>query len=264
MPRKTTNMRRPTVGKNESSEGIRVQRARTPAKAAPKIKQFGSWSFSRWNEYEECPLRAKLKHLDKVPEGPKNAAADRGQDIALRTERYMAGAVRVMPPELKPLQSDYVRVRKEKSLKIEMMYGFDRQWNPVPWDDWNNCWLRAKMDLHYSYNKGRGLFVIDNKTGKFRTDKNEQYVQQLDLYAVTGAQQFPQVSEVSVQLYYSDLGIKFPEQPKIYTREEAVAQIPIWDKRVKAMFADTKFSPRPGDHCRWCPYSRNKSGHCKF
>lgn len=234
------------------------------AAAKPASRQFKSWSFSRWNEYEQCPLRAKLKHIDKVPEGPKNPAAERGQDIALRTERYMAGAVSKMPPELAPLAKDYQRVRKQPGLKVEMQYGFDRQWNPVPWDDWNNCWLRAKMDLHYSYNKGRGLFIIDNKTGKFRDDKNEEYMLQTELYAVTGAQQFPQVDEISVQLYYSDFGIKFPEQPKVYTSEEAQSLIPVWNTRTKAMFADSRFTPRPGDHCRWCPYSRNKSGHCKF
>ena len=32
------------------------------------IKPLTSWSFSRYSDYKTCPLKAKLKHIDKIQE----------------------------------------------------------------------------------------------------------------------------------------------------------------------------------------------------
>jgi hypothetical protein len=38
-----------------------------------------------------------------------------------------------------------------------------------------------------------------------------------------------------------------------------------WEGRIKALFADDTFAPRPSDFaCRFCDYSKEKGGPCEF
>ncbi len=55
-----------------------------PIKAMPR---FTAWSYSRLSDYEACPLKAKIKHLDKVSE-PSSPALKRGSDIHELAAKY--------------------------------------------------------------------------------------------------------------------------------------------------------------------------------
>lgn len=223
---------------------------------------FTSWSFSRYNDWTRCPLFAKLKHLDKVPT-QANPAMARGGDIATKGEKFLKGELRTLPVELKPLGDEFKFLKKQKTRFVEEMWGFDTEWQPVAWNDWNRCWLRVKVDVGYV--DGAVVHIKDAKTGKLREEKNDEYLMQLDLYVAAGATQFPEARQFTAELLYTDLGVKFPDKkPLTVTRAEALRKQAEWNKRVKPMFNDRKFLPRPGYYCRWCDFSKSKGGPCKY
>ena len=237
---------------------------RTYKPKARTAKTIKSWSFTRYSDWNRCPAFAKYKHLDKLPE-PKSDAMLRGQKIAQASEDYLLKRTNRLAKELATFKDHYKFFRAQPSLVAEENWGFDAQWNPVPWDDWNNCVLRVKIDIGYQWLEDNSFNVRDGKSGKFNEYKNAEYELQLDLYAAASIARYPDSKLVTSQLLYTDLGITYPdEEPTVYTAKEAKAAQKAWDKRVKPMFADKTFAPRPGKYCSWCPFSKSKGGPCKF
>lgn len=221
-----------------------------------------AWSFSRWKDFDKCPLYCKLKHVDKMKE-PPSPAMERGADIARKSEGYFNGVIRNLPPEFKPLAEDFKFLKKQKTKFYEEQWGFNLRWEPVAWNDWDNCWLRAKIDIGYT--EGSVVHIRDGKTGKFREQQTQDYVMQLSLYAAAAAAKFPRAESFTTQLLYTDLGIRYPDPtPMQYTRREAIALQKEWTSRVKVMLNTKTFKPKPGDACRWCAFAKSKGGPCPY
>jgi hypothetical protein len=230
-----------------------------------KPKQFKSWSNSRWNDYARCPAYAHYKHIMKLPE-PKSEAMARGAEIAEIEEGFFAGKVRL--PALKKVVhpnviTDLQAAKKQPTMFFEQNWGFDATWNEVDYFDWTNCKLRVKVDFGWQSPDGV-VHLRDNKTGKYNSYDVEKYLQQLDLYRAAAVSRFPNATGFTSQLIYTDLGIRYPQEPLPSTVKEAKAAQKVWDKRVKPMFADTRFDPKPNNGCRWCAFSKAKGGPCKF
>lgn len=224
---------------------------------------LGSWSFSRYNDYVKCPLRAKLKHIDKMKE-PPSLPMQRGAAIATASEHYLKKKTNRLATELASFSEEYKWLRKQPTLFVEEMWGFDAAWNPVAWNDWNNCKLRVKVDIGWQTDDG-GVHIRDGKTGKFREEKNVEYVEQLELYTAAAISQFPTATYITTELWYTDQGMSYPEkEPMETTPEKATGLQKEWDKRVKKMLADTTFKPKPSSECRWCSFSSSKGGPCKY
>lgn len=237
------------------------------------VKQITSWSFSRYGDYRQCPLKAKLKHLDKIQEPPNDAMA-RGAAIHDMAEGYIKGKISRMPAELKRFDKLFRELRKQYKKKIngmvvEDMWAFDRKWNETAWNDWANCWVRIKLDCA-SHDDEVTLRIRDWKTGKFRDEMNEDYVEQLELYALAALILHDHIERVIPELVYLDQGSIYPPEGEemVFTRDDIPKLKKKWEQRVKAMVNDKKFAPRPNDKCRWCFYrAANKDaggGQCKF
>lgn len=235
-----------------------------PAMKTPVVK---SWSFTRYDDYSKCPLFFKLKNLDKLPE-PKSPAMLRGADIAKASEDYLLKRTSKLDLNLKTFAEEYKFYRTQPNIIVEASWGFTRDWNACSPTDWNNCWGRAKIDIGYVDLQDNELHIRDGKTGKFREHDAAKYMMQLELYSAVGIIMYPTVRKVIPRLNYTDLGITYPDGVKVpdveYTAKEAVALQKVWNKRVVPMFNDRQFAPRPGKHCGYCPYSKEKGGPCKF
>jgi hypothetical protein len=230
---------------------------------ASLTKKFLAWSYSRWHDYQQCPLKAKLKYLDKITE-PENPAMARGSAIHKLAEDYLKGVRRTLPKELKAFGELLRGLKKNKHLKVEESWAFDGKWGLASWFG-KECWCRVKMDVASPTLVGqvfKKLQVIDWKTGKL----NPEHQEQLGLYALAGLLQFPDVEEVETVLAYVDQPITIGVNPvtKTYTRQDLPALKKEWEKRVGPMMRDTKFAPRPNDKCRWCHYRASNGGPCKF
>ncbi len=246
-------------------------------------KQITFWSYSRYADYQLCPLKAKLKHLDKIQE-PPNAAMSRGGEIGKQAEGYIKGAFKKLAPELMKFKKEFAEFRalykklndapeprpgaKVKAPKpgapramypmtVEDTWAFTKDWSRTTWNDWVGCWVRIKLDCAHEV-KGDVLVVTDFKTGKFRPDQNESYVEQLELYALGALLTHPGIKQVKPRLMYTDTGIIFPLNPDdmVFTHADVPKLKALWDQRTRKMLLDKSFVPRPNDKCHWCHYRR--------
>ena len=237
--------------------------------AYPKATQITAWSFSRYSTYKKCPAKAKYLYLDKLKE-PSSPALERGAAIHDLAEKYIKGQIRALPPELKEFKDDFTALRKQykkaiNGMVVEDQWAFTSSWDQTAWNDWAKCWVRIKVDCAHHQDQ-ETLWVKDWKTGKFRAEMNEEYMEQLSLYALTALLLHPHINKVRVELVYLDQGVVYPEadKPLVYDRAELPGLKKMWEKRVAPMLKDKKFAPRANDGCRWCHFSKAKAGPCKF
>lgn len=218
------------------------------------VQKIKSWSFSRWQVYQECPAKAAYKFIKKLEE-PGNQAMERGTIIHKMAEDFTNGKLKKLPEELKAFKAEFMALKKSGAI-TEENWGFTRAWEPCAWDDWQRCWLRVKMDCAY-LDDDNWLNIIDHKTGKQKDDHDEQ----LSLYAVVGLIMFPDCRGVKAKLWYLDSGL---DKEEVFERKRYSSLIKTWEGKVKAMMSDTKFAPRSGRYCSWCHYRKDNGGPCKF
>lgn len=236
-------------------------------------KTLTSWSFSRYNVYKLCPLKAKLAFIDGIKE-PQSEAMARGDAIHGLAEGYIKGEIARIPAELKLFAVEFRKLRKLYKQKIggaivEDNWSFTNAWAKTRWDDWVNCWVRIKLDCAHYEDFGT-LVITDWKTGKFRQGQHEEYLEQLELYALAALLLHPQVTRVKPRLAYLDLGVVYPavEKEIIYTQQDIPRLKQTWEARTQAMLNDKIFAPRANNKCKWCFYrASNKDaggGQCKY
>lgn len=230
------------------------------------IKQITSWSFSRYNVYKSCPAKAMYKFILKLPE-PGSPQMDRGTDIHKLAEDYTKGILKKLPSELSLFKDEFAALKRQKIKDVEDSWTFKADWSLTTWNDWNGAWLRVKLDVGY-LNPTHNVYVpIDHKTGKFRQEKNDEYEEQLQLYALAALKRFPHIAAVSPRLWYLDDGIIHPNLDTdeiVYYRKDEPYLEKLWQSKVKKMLSDKTFKPTPGNACRFCHYRKENSGPCKY
>ena len=226
----------------------------------PKIPQLTSWSYSRWSTYKTCPLKAKFKFIDKLKE-PGSPQMDRGTAIHELAEHYVQGKLKRLPLELKLFTEELKYLRKIKA-PAEEQWTFNRQWGAVEWNDWNNAWLRVKIDCHFVIDDV--ATIIDYKTGRMSSYKEAEYREQRELMATAAFQRLPEVQTVDARLYYLDHGVIYPEEPELYERaKDAKKLVKIWERNAARMLGTTKFVATPNRGCQWCHFRASNGGPCK-
>lgn len=218
------------------------------------MKTLTAWSYSRWQTYEQCPLKAKLKFIDKLPE-PSSPPMERGSAIHKLAENYVRGDIKKLPPELKLMKGKFKDLVKAEAL-AEEQWCFTRKWEVTGWFD-ANAWLRIKVDALNPNLKTRTLLIVDHKTGREKPD----HMAQLSLYAMGGFIKHTDMEVVDAQLWYLDSGVP---RSMLFKRSELPALKKDWTGKTKAMLSDTTFAPRPGNYCRWCHFSKAQGGPCKY
>lgn len=235
-----------------------------------------AWSFSRYSDYKQCPKLFHYKHVQRLKE-PTSDPMLRGSAIHTMAEEWIKGInkSRTIPAELKAFEELFRQLRKlyksrTAGIVVEDDWAMTKDWDRTRWDDWVNCWVRIKLD-NASNEDPDVLIIRDWKTGKFKEEMNEAYVEQLELYALAGLLMHPHVKEVHPQLVYLDAELVYPpeDEPIVYTRDDIPRLKKAWEKRVKPMFADRKFPAKPNSKCRWCWFGQAKKiaggpGLCKF
>ncbi len=236
------------------------------------FKVFKSWSSTRYQDWLQCPLKAKLKHLDKIKE-PPNEAMERGSVIHSQAEKYIKGELARMPDALLHFKAEFDELKKLYKRKVPAMvvednWAFTAAWTQTEWDNWAECWVRIKLDCAHHV-EGDILMVSDWKTGKYRKQDDDKYKEQLQLYALAAMLMMPHLKAVRVRLVYLDAHVIHPPEGYIeYDQTDIPILKKLWEKRVKPMLADRTFAPRPNALCGWCHYRKsnveNGGGQCKF
>jgi len=202
--------------------------------------------------------RAKYKHIDKMPEGPKGPALLRGEDIHKDAEQFTKGIVRKIPASLKLFAKEFAELKRMKAI-AEGKWAMTVDWKPVDFFDWNRAWCRVVLDAHYYIPRQKRAVVIDHKTGKIYPDNQSQ----IELYVIAAFAHYDMAQEVQPALWYLDQGEILPKD-KIYVRKDLPKLHKKWKLNVVPMLTDKKFLPRPGDYCGRCAYSIRRGGPCKY
>jgi hypothetical protein len=242
---------------------------RMATKLPPIVKKVTSWSYSTYAAHKKCARAYRLDYLSGLPKEAKSTALQHGIDVHGLAENYIRGVgPATLPSALKAFGSEFKRLRAKRktlpsSVIIEDQWAFAKGWGPSVYNDWVNCWLRVKLDL--AERVGDTVTITDVKTGKYREDNNADYAEQLELYGLTTLLKFPG-SLVTARLLYVDAARVYPDPSAevSYQMRDLPALKKTWETRVKPMFNDTKFPPRPQFLCRFCRHSKENGGVCDY
>lgn len=117
-------------------------------------EQIISWSHSKLVDFEQCRRKAKLKHIDRIPEperplppGKTEHANDRGTRVHDNCEQYVRGQIDELCSEANKHfgpQIDLLRVLYAEGLvSLEGEWGMSQDWEPHPW---NGQWEEISAD----------------------------------------------------------------------------------------------------------------------
>lgn len=231
-------------------------------------------SFSRLSVFQECPRRAELAYIKKIPEldrgpGPLTAPDGnkewhnvRGSRIHQLAEDYVKGCTgETLPPELRKFKKELLELQKlHKTGKIvtEQLWCFTKQWEVCDPDNRENIYFRMITDVTVFHTKNI-VTSIDYKTGR-RFGNEIKHGQQSQLYQLGTFLRYPDVQEVTTEIWYLDIDEIASME---FTREQGMRFFKHWNDRMETMYNETEFKPTPnGNSCRWCPYKPGKTGDC--
>jgi hypothetical protein len=215
----------------------------------------------------------KIKRI-KIYE-PENPNFVKGNFVHKSAELYIGTEGKKEPPVIPELKHVTEQLKKFRGLraKTEQDWAFTKAWKLSRWNDWDNCWLRIKVDVcavvdavldkKKKVKEPALIHITDWKTGKIYDD----HKQQRSLYALGGLQ--------LVELGQLTDGVKdvkiiaehrYTDTNQSATEEYAMSDLkPLkreWETRIKEMMSDTTYRANPGFHCRWCRFRKSNGGPC--
>lgn len=227
-----------------------------------------AWSYNRLKDFEQCKLKAQLKHGMRIPEperplppGKSEHANDRGTRIHTAAEMF----VRSEGPfahEMKPFQPEFEAMQRlygNGVVSLEGDWAMDRDWAPVEWRS-PEAWLRLKLDAIVFLSDEEAV-VIDYKTGK-RFGNEVAHGQQTQLYQLVSFLRYPKLEVVHTELWYLDQN---DMATHTYRRHQGIRFRDHWNSRADKMTTAVEFPPNPNVFsCQYCPYGpwENGTGHC--
>lgn len=224
-----------------------------------------SWSFSKLQDFEKCKFLCYLKHDQKIPEperplppGKTEHANDRGSRVHDSAEHFVDGTGPLIK-ELLKFEDHFEKMKRLYAagrVELEGEWGMDKDWEIAPW---KSAWLRLKLDALVHASKNRAV-VIDYKTGR-KFGNEVKHAQQLQLYALVAFLRFPELEEVTSELWYLDTD-EITSQD--FTRDQALRFRRSFDKRGLALTTCESWPTNSNVFaCQWCGYGPWGSGHCE-
>lgn len=214
------------------------------------------WSYSALDTYRQCPLRAKFRYVDKIPEPPRaeGNAADRGTRMHEELQEHLLGRA-PRPAWLDEKFHDDVETIMTYDVSCEEPMYFDDCWQITTEA---NRWLTIKQDIQFVIADDMTV-SIDLKTG--RRDGNElKHYTQKSLYAIANWLTNRDLDKHMAGMWYLDQKSTWET---VFTSEELERLRSKLDVEVAKMMSDKLMRPRPNVmNCKWCPYSPRASGHC--
>ena len=222
-------------------------------------------SWSRLSDYQQCPLKFKLKYLDKDKKFKEDDSASphlvRGKNVHAALERYVVqktsnGELEVKITSIPEVENtkpfvdrflnNYEQVIPETQIAI------DQNWQRVEWFS-RDAYYRAIFDLIAI--RPSDVAIIDYKTGKMRDyDGGPSGKGQLHLSAGIALHLWPKVPDVSTVYAYVDHKQTIP---KYFKQEDAPKLRAHFDSMYEIVNSDKAFKPKVNEFCKWCPATRD-------
>lgn len=215
-----------------------------------------SWSLSSISTYEKCALQYKFRYIDKIESQTTSAAASRGTEIHGSIESFLTGATEVLPNEIS-YYNQFLTDLRGKTIYPEHKVALTREWEPTEWGA-DNRWYKGILDLKVVDDpEATEATVIDWKTGKVYPEHEDQK----SIYSLAVFSEHPSVLRVRAQHVYVDLG---KTRETIYDRQQVHELRTKWNSRVLKLEEEKDWIPNPSFKCRFCSYSKEKGGPCRF
>lgn len=273
---------RPRIGGGPRAKAPKNTRDLVPTATKGAIT---AWSFSRYSTHSGpkrgCPAKAKYSIIDKIKEPPSEPMI-RGDRIHKQAEAFIKGDGKpLVPLELRGPDGEFEEYFAQRRLQrsrtkgrdvlVEQTWAFRSDWSLTTWNDWTACWLRIKTDCSFleATKRKDNLWLVDDfKTGKYRQEDIDDYLEQIELYALgallwIGASRGHAGLIIQPRLLYLDQGL-IHDAPQAYTMDDLPQLKATWVERTRAMLNDKQFAPRPNNFCRWCHYRKENAGPCQY
>lgn len=210
------------------------------------------WSLSKLKTAEQCLAKYDYRYNQKLPEGETSYAAARGQDLHAQIERFLKKESDQLPDSL-AIYAPWLRQLVDTGALAEYEILLNRAWQSVKGTD-VPPWYKGILDLLYV--QPPIAHIYDWKSGKIYPD----HADQAEIYAL--------VTMKALSLEGALVRHVYLDQGKTIERVYGAADIPRleekWKGKADRLENTTEFPPNPNYGCRYCPYSRYKSGPCRF
>lgn len=225
-------------------------------------------SHSRISDFDQCPLKFKLKYIDKAPEfkmdKSKSPHLIKGEKIHKYLEDYVND--RKAGDEVDENSLDAVENGKEfadsvieeygvENVFAELQLAINKDWQPTGWFD-SDAYMRAIVDFSaYGSNKAA---AIDWKSGKFTSYTPESGFGQLELTAGFMFALKPEIERVETRYAYVEhrKAVK-----KTYTNDQYIPIRNYFDAKSEEVNAESKFLPKKNRFCNWCEATKSMCPH---
>lgn len=232
----------------------------------PKI----ALSHSRLSDFNACPLKFKLKYIDKAPnfqmkQEDKSVHLVRGDNVHKALEAYLVKRKSGMNPDsittsldevrqTIPLIEKYIEIFGLDGLNPEAQISIDSNWNQVEWFS-KASYYRAIFDLICL---SENLTIIaDYKTGQFRDYAPESGMGQLELSAAIALSLWPAKEVKTIYLYVDHK----KSIPKSFTQADKNRLVDHFTAEHAKVNAEKNFDPCSNKFCCYCESTKSQ---CKF
>lgn len=223
-------------------------------------------SWSRLSDYQQCPLKFKLKYITKAgnfkEDFDKSPHLVRGSNVHKKLEDYVVQRtsdgklpVKVTSlPEVEMTKPFVDRFIDNYEVVIpETQICVNANWERVDWFS-PDAYYRAIFDLIAI--RPSDVAIIDYKTGKIRDyDGGPSGKGQLHLSGAITLHLYPQIPQVKTVYAYVDhkqtLAKDFTQENKQELRDH-------FDTMHRKVNEDTEFEPQVNEFCKWCPATRDQ------
>lgn len=217
-------------------------------------------SHSRLSDFQQCPLKFKLKYMDKaenfqMKQEDKSIHLVRGDNIHKALENYLikrksgendVGASSLPEVEqTKPLIEKLVGLFGIDNVHPEAQVSINDAWKQVDWFD-RESYYRAIFDLICLSDDV--AMIGDYKTGKFRDYAPASGKGQLELASAIALSLWP-VKEVKTMYIYVDHKKTIQ---KTYTQDNRIELVDYFNSQHEAVNTEANFDPKANDFCKWC------------
>jgi len=207
-------------------------------------------SWSRVNDFRECPYKFKEKYLDKsYPSEDGNLAFAKGKEVHSQLEHYVKAKKKGIEKPVGLIAGNGLPIvdaimAQPGECFPELQLAVKADWSKVDWFG-KDIMYRAIVDL-LQVNGDKAL-IVDYKTGKAApyTDNRGQ----LHLSAAFVFELYPKVETITSALLF----LEHKQTNKyLFTREMHAANKAAWELEAIAINEETEFAPKKNKYCHFC------------
>lgn len=226
----------------------------------PKTTQ---WSDSKYNVKKQCDFRFYHQYIVKTKVEQDTYHLDSGIAVHKKGEEFLKGNIQGVPKEYFFFKDEMKELKRDSAVP-ESDIGVTYNWAKSHGTDWNNIWLRGKVDAIVDAYVDE-IWTDDFKTGRVYEDKAKQ---QSEIYGICLPAHYPDYSIFNFRFLYLDKNKKLEFS---YTIDDIKKLRAKWKRKfndahkdIQNMLDNDDFPKSKSGLCGYCPYRKSNNGPCCY